>query len=148
MGMGTKQSVISRIESDDYGKLSVQTLLQAANFFDVALVVKFVSFPKFLSEFDDVSLASLNAESYDTTKSQMCDLEASVDKLKVVSTRNSTGWSAYCSPHTPMVVMTAPVANTQIFLGQQIDAGASVFSGYEVTPVAVMIGKGNVDYGI
>lgn len=38
------QSVISRIEDPDYGKLSIQTLLDIATSLDIALLVKFVSF--------------------------------------------------------------------------------------------------------
>ena len=45
---GKKQSVISRLENTDYGKVSVQTLLDIASGMDVALLVKFVSYPEFL----------------------------------------------------------------------------------------------------
>jgi transcriptional regulator with XRE-family HTH domain len=42
--MGTKQSAISRIEDPDYSTWKIETLRKAARAFDLALVVKFVSF--------------------------------------------------------------------------------------------------------
>src|SRR5436190_437018 len=39
---GTGQSVISRIENPDYGRLTIQTLIEMAVAFDVALLVQFV----------------------------------------------------------------------------------------------------------
>ena len=47
---GKKQSVISRLENVEYGKVSVQTLLDIALAADVALVVKFTSYPDFLDQ--------------------------------------------------------------------------------------------------
>lgn len=43
MRMGTKPSVVSRLESDDYLP-SLSTLLNLANVYDVALLVRLVSF--------------------------------------------------------------------------------------------------------
>ncbi len=42
------QSAVSRLESTDYGNLSVNTLLEIAKSMDVALLVQFVSYPDFL----------------------------------------------------------------------------------------------------
>ena len=53
--MGKPQSVVSRLENPDYGKLSVSTLLEFAAAFDVALLIQFVSFPEFLRRTRDVS---------------------------------------------------------------------------------------------
>jgi transcriptional regulator with XRE-family HTH domain len=47
---GKKQSTISRLEDTEYGKVSVQTLLDIACATDVALVVKFASYPDFLDQ--------------------------------------------------------------------------------------------------
>lgn len=52
---GKPQSVISRLEDPDYGKLSVQTLLDLASAFDVALMVGFVAFSEMLEKIQDVS---------------------------------------------------------------------------------------------
>ena len=46
--MGKPQSVVSRLEDPSYGKMTVNTLLEVAAAFDVALEVKFVDYPRFL----------------------------------------------------------------------------------------------------
>src|SRR6266446_2667407 len=46
--LGTRQSVIVRYERPDYDGYSIDTLLKIANIFDVALIVRFVSWPEFL----------------------------------------------------------------------------------------------------
>ncbi len=58
------QSVISRIEDPDYGKLSIQTLLDIATSLDIALLVKFVSFPEFIQQTRDVSIEGLQVPSF------------------------------------------------------------------------------------
>lgn len=67
-GFGRKikkpQSVVSRLEDPDYGKLSIQTLLEIASALDVALLVKFVSFPEFIRQTRDVSPENLTVPSY------------------------------------------------------------------------------------
>ncbi len=61
---GKPQNVISRLEDPEYGKLSLKTLLEMASAFDVALLVKFVPFSRFRTEFDDLSPANLGALSF------------------------------------------------------------------------------------
>ncbi|MEO8883058.1 MAG: hypothetical protein ABI377_06570, partial [Devosia sp.] len=53
---------ISRLESTEYGKASVQTLLDIASANDVALVVRFVSYPEFLAQTSDMSPQALQPE--------------------------------------------------------------------------------------
>jgi len=53
--LGKKQSVISRLEDSEYGKVSVQTLLDIASSLDVALLVRFVSYPEFLKNTKNMS---------------------------------------------------------------------------------------------
>ncbi len=53
--IGKPQSVVSRLENDEYGKVSVQTLLDVAHAVDVALLVQFVSYPDFLARMRDKS---------------------------------------------------------------------------------------------
>src|SRR5215213_8687879 len=60
---GKPQNVISRLEDPNYGKLTIQTLLEIASAFDVALLVKFVPFSRLLKEYEDVSPAALSAKS-------------------------------------------------------------------------------------
>lgn len=63
--MDKPQSVVSRMEDPDYGKLSVQSLLDVAAAFDVALLVKFVSLPEMIIKTRDVSPKALEADSFD-----------------------------------------------------------------------------------
>jgi len=63
--MGKPQSVVSRLEDPDYGKVSIQTVLEGAAAFDVALLIQYVSFPEFLQRTRDVSPEALRADSFD-----------------------------------------------------------------------------------
>ena len=54
----------SKLEDPDYGKVTLQTLLEIASAFDVALLVKFVPFSRLLNEFRDVSPEALSVESF------------------------------------------------------------------------------------
>ncbi|WP_419906867.1 helix-turn-helix domain-containing protein [Hoeflea sp.] len=49
------QSVVSRLEDENYGRLSVATLLEVAKAMDVALLIQFVSYPDFLDRTRDKS---------------------------------------------------------------------------------------------
>lgn len=63
-GSATKQATISRLEDPAYGNYSLRTLLKLASAFDVALIVKFVPYSKFLIETFDKSPAGLFAKSF------------------------------------------------------------------------------------
>lgn len=65
--MGKPQSVISRIEDPDYGKLTLQTLFDVAAAFDVALLVKFVDHKTFLTQGRNVSPADMRVTSFNAT---------------------------------------------------------------------------------
>jgi hypothetical protein len=61
------QSVVSRLENPDYGKVTVQTLLQVAIALDIALLVRFCSYPDFLAAIADVSPEAFAVENiYET----------------------------------------------------------------------------------
>lgn len=62
--IGTKQSVISRLEDPDSGTVNLNTLLKIAEAFDVGLLVKFASFGKFIEEGQDISPSSLAVSNY------------------------------------------------------------------------------------
>jgi hypothetical protein len=49
------QSVVSRLENEEYGKVSLQTLIDVATKLDIGLLVRFVDFPTFLSATSDLS---------------------------------------------------------------------------------------------
>lgn len=63
--LGKPQSVISRYESPDYGRVNVQTLLEIASGYDVGLLIKFVPFSRLVREYEDVSAKALSAKSVD-----------------------------------------------------------------------------------
>jgi transcriptional regulator with XRE-family HTH domain len=62
--IGKPQSVVSRLESTEYGKVSVQTLLDIACALDIALIVRFVPYPEFLDRVADVSPSALRVVSF------------------------------------------------------------------------------------
>ena len=62
------QSVVSRLEKQSYGKVNLQTLIDIANKLDIALVVRFVSFPTFLRSTEDFSEAAILPEPYQPTQ--------------------------------------------------------------------------------
>ena len=51
--IGKPQSVVSRLEKEDYGKVTLQTLIDIATRLDIGLVVQFVDFSTFLRTADD-----------------------------------------------------------------------------------------------
>ena len=66
---GKKQSVICRLEDPDYGRVSVQSLLDIASGTDVALLVRFVSYPEFLRYASNMSLSALQPDTvYESMK--------------------------------------------------------------------------------
>jgi transcriptional regulator with XRE-family HTH domain len=62
--LGKPQSVLSRLESTEYGRVTVQTLLDIASSLDVALVVMFCSYRDFFNQMSDISDHALFAESF------------------------------------------------------------------------------------
>ena len=65
---GKPQNVISRIENPDYGKLSLQTLLEIAAAFDLPLVVDIPEWGDWFRQMLAVSRENLEAESFDATQ--------------------------------------------------------------------------------
>lgn len=62
--LGKRQSVVSRLESSGEKGLSLNTLLELASALDIALVLKFVPFSRFLREYEDVSPEAMKVEKY------------------------------------------------------------------------------------
>ena len=62
--IGKPQSVVSRLENESYGKVSLQTLIDIANKIDIALLVRFVDWPTFLHSTNDFSQNAIAPQSY------------------------------------------------------------------------------------
>ncbi|KUM26901.1 hypothetical protein AU467_19435 [Mesorhizobium loti] len=93
---GKSQSNIARLEDPDYGKFTIQTLLDMADAFDVWLSIEFVSFKEGLRRSEDKTISGLNAKSF-------CDDDATWErsppivftepiKTKLSNTPDTTTW--------------------------------------------------------
>jgi len=70
--IGKPQSTVSRLENVEYGRVSVQTLLDIASSLDVALIVQFASYPDFLRRTEDMTESSLQVDTVYESKTK-CD---------------------------------------------------------------------------
>lgn len=66
--LGKPQPIVSRLQNPDYGKYSLQTLLEIASKLDVALLVRFVDYPTFLKVTSDFSDEALRPARYDQSQ--------------------------------------------------------------------------------
>jgi transcriptional regulator with XRE-family HTH domain len=62
------QSVISRLEDPDYGKLSLQTCLEIAIAYDLPLLVQFVEWDDWLSRMSSMSPSALRKRGFDADR--------------------------------------------------------------------------------
>lgn len=60
------QSAVVRYEDPSYGKLSLSKIKQLGSVFDVAVLIKFVPYSRFLSEIENTSSAALCATSFES----------------------------------------------------------------------------------
>jgi len=65
---GKKQSVISRLEDPDYGKLSLQSLLEIAIAFDLPLLVQFVEWEDWLPRMNNQSPSGMRKMSFNADR--------------------------------------------------------------------------------
>jgi hypothetical protein len=65
---GKTQSVISRMEDPDYGKLSLQSLLEIAIDYDLPLLVQFVEWDDWLARMSNLSPSALRKRSFDASR--------------------------------------------------------------------------------
>jgi transcriptional regulator with XRE-family HTH domain len=65
---GKTQSVISRLEDPDYGKLSLQTCLEIAVAFDLPLLVQFADWDDWLARMSNLSPSAFRKRSFDADR--------------------------------------------------------------------------------
>ncbi len=91
--IGKPQSVVSRLENEEYGKVSVQTLLDVAHAVDVALLVQFVSYPDFLARMRDKSVDGMVPETVSHSIKRMDREFAAEATLQMLNRNPATGSS-------------------------------------------------------
>ncbi|WP_084788930.1 helix-turn-helix domain-containing protein [Bradyrhizobium sp. Cp5.3] len=65
---GKTQSVISRLEDPDYGKLSLQSCLEIAIAYDLPLLVQFVEWDDWLARMSNMSPSALRKRGFDANR--------------------------------------------------------------------------------
>jgi transcriptional regulator with XRE-family HTH domain len=87
---GKPQNVISRIENPDYGRFTLRTLLDIAAAFDVALLVKFVSYGDLLAQLKNVSPEILAVPSFEEERRVPTPSQSTIDRLSAPAFRNKS----------------------------------------------------------
>ena len=95
------QNVVSRIEDENYGKLSLQTLIGIANKLDVALIVQFVDYPTFLEFGGNPSARNLTPAPYNNKQ-----MEEFIAPLKIESSQSSGDVTILDIPLPTLVVLS------------------------------------------
>lgn len=78
--IGKPQSVVSRLENEEYGKLTLQTLLDIAEKLDIALEVRFVDYPTFIRGLRDLSSRTTAPAGYDDAVNAVAETADTGDK--------------------------------------------------------------------
>jgi transcriptional regulator with XRE-family HTH domain len=108
-------SVVCRLEDPGYGKLSIQTLLEIASAFDVALIVQFVTYPEFWRRTRDISADALNVEGFNPRQllpSPTARIVADASQARTVAV--GIGRSGIGSPFEITLVRNARAAAMQL----------------------------------
>ncbi|MGJ4924813.1 helix-turn-helix transcriptional regulator [Bradyrhizobium sp. HKCCYLRH2015] len=127
------QSVISRLEDPDYGKLSLQSCLEIAVAFDLPLLVQFVEWEDWLSRMSNVSPSALRKRSFDA------------NRLLELRQRMTEGSSSSANAHASSAALqgrglgssapTSAAANTDVsfqrasILGERVMKGSAALEG-------------------
>lgn len=83
------QSVVCRLEDPAYGKVTLQTLLEVAAAFDVALQVRFVSFSSFVQNTRDLTSTAMEVSSFTDDVGMLPEIQHSGEGVSVIRTSKS-----------------------------------------------------------
>jgi transcriptional regulator with XRE-family HTH domain len=106
------QSVISRLEDPDYGKLSLQSCLEIAAAYDVPLLVQFVEWDDWLARMSNVSPSALRKRSFDANR--LLEINRRMNESTVVATKASDDASASLQRRGLGATATASAATDDI----------------------------------
>lgn len=134
---GKAQSAIARVETPEYGKWNISTLLDIANAFDVALEVRFVDWVTFMSRSEDVSPDAMRVEKFDDSAeilSSTNDIETYVNTLSSSTNGNvrhfihadTYSWRVIDSRH---VSEPLPEIKRHWTIGDSVEDGQTEISG-------------------
>ena len=100
----SKQPHIARLEDEDYGQYSLQTLKRLAAAFDVALVVRFVPFSQLVNYTANIAPADISPVSFDE------DAGLRISDLSAISTTNAGRTFAASTPRRGLSTSQLPLA--------------------------------------
>ncbi len=108
--IGKPQTVVSRLEDPDYGRLTIETLLDVASKLDIALLVRFVDHATFLMATNDFSDNALHPAPYN---------QATINALAAQSAEVFKGQSATTSAWVSQSgTMSVATGNTIAYITQ------------------------------
>ncbi len=113
--IGTKQPGVSKLEDVNYYSWNINTLKKLAKAFDVALVVKFVSFGESLSEINNFSVSSLAKPAFaaDPVFRELKTEHTSVQHTVMPSKRSYTSWQ-FLKAHTMEPRIVTKIVNSPV----------------------------------
>lgn len=106
--LGKPQSIISRLEDPEYGRLTLSTIISLARVFDVGLLVKLCTHEKFISETKDVTPKNLEVAPFSEDrfnsyfeKSQTAQIQDTQDRgfyAQVITKQNAISFTSIQTP--------------------------------------------------
>ncbi len=123
--MGKAQAWISRLEDPDYGKVTVATLLELAEAFDTALVIRFATFSELLDRLvtlspKDYSVVSFKDDNFVQEAQLVQATSPAVTRpgnvVSIADARSLAAKEIYRAPATESVDTLVSQARTQIAL--------------------------------